>query len=247
MTEIEAKSFTEREARVFTDLLKQSVEELWNNLLEAYERGAHKALGYTSWGAYFEAEFGQTGTRGYQLLDSGRVIRAIDVHSTVVERPTERQARELAILAKEDPQEAADIWRGVVEQNPTPTAKDVRHAVAEREPGVIEQMVQIPEGREAFAEINNEFEEEGVYLKMRRKIHDFALLTRHMSPEEAAKREFAHHAGDVAREVVKGGRSIERNVFHRKLADVKATRVWLGEYVQKLEEAEARLHERGGG
>jgi hypothetical protein len=65
---------------------QRRADELWHLLLHAYERGAHDALGYDSWGEYFEAEFGQSGRRGYQLIDANRVVRAIESHSTNVER-----------------------------------------------------------------------------------------------------------------------------------------------------------------
>jgi hypothetical protein len=211
-------------------------------LLEAYERDAHGALGYSSWAEYFEAEFGGGKSQAYRVIDAGRVVRALKEHSPIGEPlPNEAQARELATLAKEDPQEAADIWRNVVEENPTPTAKDVRNAVAGRPQGVIEQLQASPEGREAFAEINREFDEEGVYLKVRGKVHDLYWIVRHMPPEEAAKREFAHHAADIARDVV-----LERRSFNRifQIEEAEGLREWLGNYVQSLKDAEARLYER---
>jgi hypothetical protein len=103
-------------ARSLTDRIKASAEELWHMLLEAYEGGAHRALGYPSWGAYFEAEFGGHQSRGYQLIDASRVVSAVEEHSTNVERPNEAQARELAPLAKTQPEEAARVWGEVVEE-----------------------------------------------------------------------------------------------------------------------------------
>jgi hypothetical protein len=122
-------------------------------------------------------------------------------------------------------------WAGV--------AADTEHTEP-REPGVIEQMEASPEGREAMGEINREFEEEGVYLRARKKIHELALLMRHIAPEEAAKREFAHHAADTARDVVMGRRSLSRI---NQVKDAEKIREWLGEYIQRLEDAEARVHD----
>jgi ParB-like chromosome segregation protein Spo0J len=121
-------------------------------------------------------------------------------------------------------------------------AEVVEEHTEPREPGVIEQMQASPEGREAMAEINNEFDAEGVYLRMRNKIHDFALLIRHVAPEEAARREFAHHAADVARDAVMDRRRLRRI---DQVEDAEAVRDWLGEYIQRLEEADARLQELG--
>jgi hypothetical protein len=114
------------------------------------------------------------------------------------------------------------------------------HAATKR-PGVIEQAQESPEGREALAEINREFNDEGVYLKVRSKIHDLFWMVRHMPPEEAAKREFAHHAADIARDVVIGRRHYRP--IHQ-IEEAEGVREWLGNYVQSLKDAEARLHER---
>lgn len=65
------------EARRITDEVKADAAALWTKLLRLYGGEAHIALGHTSWGAYFEQEFGQKKSRGYQLLESGRVLRAL--------------------------------------------------------------------------------------------------------------------------------------------------------------------------
>jgi hypothetical protein len=113
-----------------------------------------------------------------------------------------------------------------------------------RESGVLEQIQATPGGLEAFAEVNHEFEEEGLYLKMRSRIQDLYWMGRQMTPEEAAKREFAHHAADIARDTVIGRRRL-RNVRSDMLTDEpEAVREWLGDYIQKLKDAEARLYEQ---
>jgi hypothetical protein len=128
-----AARLSTEEARVLTEEIKERAEELWHKLLEAYERGAHTSLGYSSWGAYFEAEFGGHQSRGYQLIDAGRVVRALEDHSTSVEQPNEAQARELAKLAKENPEEAVDVWKEVVEKKGADvTAPDVTWMLAGR-------------------------------------------------------------------------------------------------------------------
>jgi len=128
--EIEAK-LEESAARALTDRIKEGAENLWRMLLEAYEGGAHTALGYASWGAYFEAEFGGKKSKAYQLLEAGRVVRAIDANSAIAERPNESQARSLASVAKTDPGGAARIWEAAVEGHGDPTAADVSRMVEE--------------------------------------------------------------------------------------------------------------------
>lgn len=120
-----------RAARALTDRIKEGAENLWRMLLEAYEGGAHTALGYRSWGAYFEAEFGGKKSKAYQLLEAGRVVRAIDANSAIAERPNESQARPLAPIAKTDPERVARIWEATVEERANPTAADVGRMVGE--------------------------------------------------------------------------------------------------------------------
>jgi hypothetical protein len=81
-------------ARELTDRIKASADQLWVLLLEAHERRAWVALGYASWAAYVRAEFHISRSRSYQLLDQGRVIRALQSVSTSVDI-SEAQARDL--------------------------------------------------------------------------------------------------------------------------------------------------------
>jgi hypothetical protein len=62
---------------VLTEEVKADAAALWAKLLELYEGGAHKVLGYSSWGAYYEAEFGASKSDGYRLLDAARVADLI--------------------------------------------------------------------------------------------------------------------------------------------------------------------------
>lgn len=116
------------DARRLTDEVKRDAESLWRKLVELYEGRAHHALGYSSWGAYFEAEFGQSDKRGDQLLRAGRVVGELR-DTTVSPLPTnEAQARELAPLLNE-PDKLREAWGEVVELHPEPTAADVREVV----------------------------------------------------------------------------------------------------------------------
>lgn len=76
---------TVEEARALTDQIRGTVERTWLLLVAAHERQAWKALGYTSFQAYLEAEFGIKRSRAYQLLAHSTVVREIavaaDVHS----------------------------------------------------------------------------------------------------------------------------------------------------------------------
>jgi hypothetical protein len=117
------------DARRLTDELKAEVEAVWEKLLILYEGEAWRALGYKSWGAYFEAEFGQSRRRGYQLLEAGRVL--VPVKNCSLTPANEAQARELAPLLDELGEEAlVQVWDGLVDEHGLEiTAKLVRRAV----------------------------------------------------------------------------------------------------------------------
>ncbi|MDX6556555.1 MAG: hypothetical protein QOD86_2750 [Miltoncostaeaceae bacterium] len=107
------RPLTRVEARRLTDEVREDAATLWGKLLRLYEGGAHTALGYASWGAYFEAEFGQSRSRGYQLLGAARVVASLpapEVQSTVVDL-TESHARELERVPED---QRAGVWRAAV-------------------------------------------------------------------------------------------------------------------------------------
>jgi N6-adenosine-specific RNA methylase IME4 len=119
------------EARRLTDEVKRDAAALWTKLLRLYEGAAHVALGYTSWGAYFEAEFGGSSSRTYQLLDAGRVAGVL-ADSTIVERPNEAQARELVPLL-DQPDELVEVVLELrAEHGDRVTAELIREQVRRR-------------------------------------------------------------------------------------------------------------------
>ena len=77
---------TPDEARQLTDQIRTTADALWSLLLEAHERRAWAALGYTRWEDYVATEFDMSRRRSYQIIDQGKVIRAItEAVSTVVD------------------------------------------------------------------------------------------------------------------------------------------------------------------
>jgi hypothetical protein len=119
---------TQSEARRVTDQVKRDAEHLWQRLVLLYEGGAHIALGYTSWGDYFEAEFGGKKSHAYRLLESGRVLEVVR-DSPTGERPAnEAQARELAPLL-DQPERLQEAWSEARNLHGNPTAADVRDVV----------------------------------------------------------------------------------------------------------------------
>ena len=115
------------DARRQTDQLKRELTALWGRLLALHDGEAHVVLGYASWHAYCEAEFGLGKSQCYRLLDAGRVA------AVVPQLGNEAQARELVPLLRE---QGADAVRALVDELVNDdrglTARRLRDAVTER-------------------------------------------------------------------------------------------------------------------
>jgi VRR-NUC domain-containing protein len=118
------------EARRLTDEIKRDAEALWGKLVELYDGGAHTALGYSSWQAYCETEFGFGRSQSYRLLEAGRVAELVP-HGGM----NERQARELApLLRDQDMDGIVEVWSELRAQHGEDmTAEKVRTAVEKRQ------------------------------------------------------------------------------------------------------------------
>lgn len=130
--------FSAEEARALTDEVKGDAQALWAKLLRLYEGKAHEALGYASWGTYYEAEFGGSKSAGYRLLEAARVVDAIpNVGNGASPPPTVHHAEALVPVLREDRGQVAEVWAEAVERNGTqPTAAQVREVVDEKRNGM---------------------------------------------------------------------------------------------------------------
>lgn len=133
MTEIAVATLSRDEARSLTDEVKQDAERLWRKLVELKDGHAYVSLGYVSWGAYCDAEFGMKWSHSYRLVEAGRV-------AAVLQSPNgdsgirEAQARELAPLLNE-PDTLREAW-AEASTNGTPTAAQVREVVSRHRPRI---------------------------------------------------------------------------------------------------------------
>jgi hypothetical protein len=89
----------EQAARL-TERIKSSIDNLWELIVEAHDGKAWQALGYESWKGYVTKEFKMSERRSYQLLDQGRVVKALTVAAAPTEPRfspgiSERQARRI--------------------------------------------------------------------------------------------------------------------------------------------------------
>ena len=124
-TQIEAPQLSAEQARELTDEVREDVLSLWAKVLDLFERGAHLALGYDNFGAYWEGEFGQSGGRGEQLVRAGRVSRELGKAELPLPA-NDLVARQLAPLLRRDPAKMADLWSQAIEASDgKPTAREV--------------------------------------------------------------------------------------------------------------------------
>lgn len=127
--EVISRSLSAPDARRLTDEVKADAAALWAKLLQLYEGGAHTALGYSSWGAYYEAEFGHSKQQGHRILDAARVADALQSPMGDSPSVTERVARELAPL-RDEPERLRETYGKVIElHGAAPTAAQVREVV----------------------------------------------------------------------------------------------------------------------
>jgi predicted RNA methylase len=104
------RRLTPDEARAGTRSVRAKLEESLLGLLFLYEHEAHLAMGYTSWKAYWSAEFETDPSYGYRLLDHARIVRPIRQLANDLPIPPEAHARELGRLLP-DEQALVEVYR----------------------------------------------------------------------------------------------------------------------------------------
>lgn len=211
-------SLEKDEARALTDEIKGDAEKLEEKLLKAYEGGAHIALGYSSWGEYFKNEFGQSERHGYELIDAGIVARAIESASATCrteDTPNNRQALALAPLAKSNPDEAAQVWKEVVEEHGDQlTAADVKQAVTERSEYKAYLDKLPPLTREVLEQADESFDKHRNLLRNSNQLNHLANIANTKGDEVAAQvaqRALTEEGGNVFTEYDKYKEDDEEN------------------------------------
>lgn len=153
----------EREARDLTDRIKGHAETLWALLLEAHDRQAWKALGYSSWREYATTEFDMSQSTAYEILTQGRVIREIETASGISGVPeiSGREARDLK-------PRLADVAQKIRERIPEESLGDRPTDLDERRRIVCEVVAEERaaaqkkrEDREAIRALEDEYRPEG--------------------------------------------------------------------------------------
>lgn len=212
------------DARALTEEVKADAAALWQKLLALYEGEAHTALGYSSWGKFFEEEFGRSGNLGYKLLKAARVRDSLEsVVPGSTDGMTERHARELSPLPSS---EQVAIARALVAAG-TPLAtvsvQELRDFIKRRDPGQFSNKRQ-----KIFVAMKNARHAVGVIDRITDAVEGFTEILRGgdflgrgdtaatmdeviAAIDEATREEWATSLHKSARTLRKLARDLERN------------------------------------
>lgn len=135
MTAIEQRERTLDELETVIERGKQTFVEVGLALMEVRDRRLYKDAGFATFEKYCIGRWNFTRQRAHQLVDAAKVVEVLAGNTsnnlTFPEKPT--HASELAPLARQDPQQAREVWADVVEESEETgqpiTAKKVRAAV----------------------------------------------------------------------------------------------------------------------
>ena len=75
--EVEAPGMSRAQAQRLTERIRSGMESVGMMLLEAFNKRAHLALGYTTWESYAETEFKMSRQESYKQINKGKVVAAI--------------------------------------------------------------------------------------------------------------------------------------------------------------------------
>lgn len=117
------------EARRLTEKIRKGATQLFDLLLEAYERGAFKALGYSSWRSYVDAEFDMTPGHATRLLMQARAVKVLTTVTDVPAEDIELSARAAVELG---PEGVAEVAQEVTRVPMVDRAVALREAISSR-------------------------------------------------------------------------------------------------------------------
>jgi hypothetical protein len=113
MTMVDADRISPAQARRLTERIRQGANQLYNLVLEAYERGAWRALGYPGWRAYVDAEFDMSPGHATRLLMQARAVRVLTAATELSPEDIDVSTRAAAELGPAGVAEVAEQVRRV--------------------------------------------------------------------------------------------------------------------------------------
>lgn len=129
MDVIETAGISPPEARRLTEKIRKGAHLLYDLLLEAYERGAWKALGYPGWRAYVDAEFDMSPGHATRLLMQARAVKVLTTVAGLAPEDIELSARAASDLG---PEGVAEVAQEVAKAPVINKAAALREAIAQR-------------------------------------------------------------------------------------------------------------------
>ena len=119
LTNGHAPSLTKSEAESLVKRIQAHITDARALVLELYTREGWKALGYDSWRACVVAEFEQSQSYLYRLLNAAQVeqnISPMGENGPIAERA-------LRPLTKLEPEQQRDVWQRATRLSPKPTVE----------------------------------------------------------------------------------------------------------------------------
>jgi len=128
---VAAHDLTRDEAVRLTQRIRDAAQEVWQLLVESYERQAWAVLGYSSWREYATTEFDIGQSHAYRLLDQARVVTALEEAvggvspmGEISERDARRIKPHLAAVTDElqertaglEPEQVKEVLREVIRE-----------------------------------------------------------------------------------------------------------------------------------
>ena len=127
--EVETLPISAPEARRLTEKIRKGAHSLFDLLLEAYERGAWKALGYSGWRAYVDAEFDMNPGHATRLLMQARAIKSL---SAITELPPEEVELSARAAVELGPEGVVEVAEEVIHVPLVDRAVALREAISSR-------------------------------------------------------------------------------------------------------------------
>ena len=124
MQDIIPRRLVELEQEIETGL--KGYERAGLALREIRDAGLYRAAGYPNFDAYCRERWGFSRTHAYRQIDAAAVVGLLPTGDNAVP-VTERQARELATLAKTAPTLVSEVWQQAQQAHgPAPTAEQIQ-------------------------------------------------------------------------------------------------------------------------
>lgn len=146
-SEVEVRQLTPTEARELTDEIKVTGAKLWQLVYEAHQRGAWRALGYSTWEEYVQTEFSRGSSYGQYMLQHGKFMHFLCSSLATMVALEERQTRGIrdqaesivedvraAVAAGADPQHAVEA--AITERRNLPSPSEAQQLADEHGLGV---------------------------------------------------------------------------------------------------------------